>query len=216
MRRALPLLLVLLAALASAQSGVNTYGKTEAQILAMGQDKWYEFYTSKAGDSTMGMADAYRIYADVEGHRNDRLMKTSPKRAKAKKLRKLLEDFGEQTLDLCSNINGGGTMYTPMYAQYSADAEGTLYGILAGKSKDIGHFVVSTVTKRMEALFSRAAQTAKDKDAGYFKPEEARKTIASLRNTFTGIVAVAKTMSRRDSDLILGYCLLHADEPFRD
>lgn len=216
MRRIFSLLLFLLTSIAVAQPSVDTYGKTEAQILQMGQEKWFEFYTSKAGESTAGMADAYRIYGGVAAKRNDRIMKSSPNKSKLQKLRKLLDDFSEQTLELCSNINGGGTMYIPMYAQYGADAEDTLYAILAGKGRDEGSYVVSDVKAKMDALFAKARQTETDKEASYFRAAEAHKSITALRNTFKEIVSVAKKMSRRDSDLVLGYCLLHADEPFRD
>ncbi|HWA83628.1 MAG TPA: hypothetical protein VG820_09355, partial [Fimbriimonadaceae bacterium] len=65
MRRLLLCLLLLLSALAVAQDQPDMHGKTDAQILRMGMEKWSEFYTSKEGTSTASMTEAADIYGQV-------------------------------------------------------------------------------------------------------------------------------------------------------
>jgi len=44
------LCILITVSMAQAQDIKETYGKTNSQILAMGYDKWYDYYTSKAGE----------------------------------------------------------------------------------------------------------------------------------------------------------------------
>ncbi len=111
MKRFAIFLLVALPFLAVAQDVDynSTFGKTEAEILAMGQDKWDKFYSSKAGDSTAAMVSMNGLYGEAMLHRNEKLAKkASPAaRTRIEKLRKLMGDFGDQATGLGSNFTEG-------------------------------------------------------------------------------------------------------------
>lgn len=71
MRRVWLCLAVIAAAvIAGAQGPVDRLGLTRAQILAMGDDKWFDYYAAKKGDSVAALATACRTYAEALHVRN--------------------------------------------------------------------------------------------------------------------------------------------------
>src|SRR5687767_3790157 len=107
------LLAVLSMALAHGQDLKETHGKTNDQILAMGYDKWYEFFTGKAGETTQGMAQAGYKFAEALRWRNKGLeAKLSPAGRKSMaKLRLAIDEFGVSVIQVERALNGGGTMW---------------------------------------------------------------------------------------------------------
>ena len=113
-----------------AQDKAVTYGKTNAQVLAMGRKGWYGFFTSKAGDSTAGMAGAQALYGEALAWRNDKYGK-----ARIGRLRRLLQDTRNDAVGVGYAATGGGTMWNVIAADLYADAEETLYAVLSKKGK---------------------------------------------------------------------------------
>jgi hypothetical protein len=201
-------LLLLVPFSALAQDSVDTYGKTEAEILSMGMQKWYDFYTSKAGDSTAAMSNGWGIYAEVAGKRNDKLMaEHSDKKAGGMKLRNLLQDFGAQSVSISSDKSGGGTMWGPVSASMAAELEDVVYATLGGDQPKSKHVVVSSVTKLFGKISSEIEAIHKDKSASdYFKYDVAVDSLAQMKKDYAQLVEIAKGMDRANSDRVIGFC----------
>lgn len=128
-------LILLLLASAAALPQSKTYGKTNAQILAMGRQKWFDFYTSKAGQSTLDMSNAERLYGAALKERNDTLLRkqTKTRQEAVASIRKSGTAFGYGMVTVGFAYTGGGTIWNPIIAGVSADVEEALYDILARK-----------------------------------------------------------------------------------
>ena len=208
MRSLIALALAFLAIGVQAQDTKDTYGKTNAQILAMGRDRWYTFYTSKAGDSTAAMSSAYGFYYDAATARNDALIaKAGERKATATKLRKLLTDYCNEALGLGENNTGGGTMWNPISGSCMGDEEDVVYAYLVKKGPSAKKIVVSTVTKKLDSLGALIEKTHKDPSATYFKYEDAKESLKKMRSDFADLTALAKSFARADSDRVLRFCL---------
>ncbi|HVT11499.1 MAG TPA: hypothetical protein VHE55_04470 [Fimbriimonadaceae bacterium] len=214
MRAALLLLFALFTCLAGAQDAVDTHGKSEAQILQMGMDKWIDFYTSKEGTSTASMTEAAGFYGDVAQRRNDRLIKSMRDRKRAKTildLRKLMSDLASSSVDIAYAEAGGGTMYNMMWASVGGVTEDALYALVTGKGPKPKSRVVSDVRKELAKIGREIEAMHADKDnAEFFKYGDAKKALAKMSRDYDRLIAIAKHLSRTDSDRILGFCLEHA------
>ncbi|CAN5671775.1 hypothetical protein BH11ARM2_BH11ARM2_01010 [soil metagenome] len=205
MRRSLVALCFLSVALAQAQNLQETHGKTHAQMLGMGYEAWTKFYIGKEGESTVGMTNAAGLYADALNARNRRLMARLKLTEKVRftRIHKDLNDFTVNATSLGACLTGGGTMWNPIGADMMVRSETALYQLLAGLTSKAPARVVSDVTKEIAALTANVART---------KPEGnwvavARDSATDLNKAFAGIVANAKTLPRKDSDLLLQFCL---------
>ncbi|MBC8064862.1 MAG: hypothetical protein H7Y17_08535 [Chlorobia bacterium] len=199
--------LVLVSA-ALSQNPEDTHGKTHTQILAMGFDKWYDFYTGKEGETTQGMAQAGYKYASSLKWRNDALIKNlRPADQKpVLRLRTHLDEFGTSTIQVFRALNGGGTIWQLTFSSNAMEVEETIYGLLVGTKTAPKPMVVSAVSKEI-ALLERSFKSAPASswDYGISKTDTA-KQLARAKLTFQEIVKIAKAYDRRKSDRILGYC----------
>jgi hypothetical protein len=205
---------ILAITLLAPQDNVDTYGKTQAEVLAMGPDAWFKFYTAQAGDSTAAMSNAYGIYGDIAAARNKRMLSSShlKDRSKLEKLRSLMANFGGDMINLGSLLSGGGTMWNVVSAQQYADAEETFYSVArpSGRAK-AKQVVVSDVTKRMELNRKKVLASLASGDIPKDKKGDAMSGLADAKSTFREIVAIASTYDRTTSDRILGFCLRQAE-----
>jgi len=209
MRTILVAFIALVAALGSAQDLKETHGKTNAQIIAMGYDKWYGFYTKLEGESTMGMSSAAVLYASALAWQNDGIIaKQAPvKQSQSKKLRELFGKFADDMANLGKTFTGGGTMWTVIGAGFQVDVEETLYALLGGHAKAAPHLVVSKVDKELESVRKELVGMG-DKDFyGVYTRDEAMKSLSDAKQVYQELVKFAKYRSRADSDRILGFCL---------
>ncbi len=212
MRRLLLCSLLLLAAVVGAQNRSDTFGKSNAQIVAMGHDAWYKFYTSKTGESTADMVAVESLFGDALKARNDGLLRARPNSTGMyRKLRKLLGDYGQASIDAAYARTGGGTMWHPVYASIGAEVEDVLFGLLGGKVKTAPHLVVSNVKVALSILNTTFAQTHKQEgDNGWFKYGDAMRAVGSMRSRFSVLVPIAAHFDRVGSDRILKFCLDYA------
>ena len=201
------MMLALAFVFSQAQVPADTYGKSELEILRMGQKAWYQFYTAKSGESTYGMSNALGIYADVAAKRNDRLL-TDPKtqhRAQLKLLRALITTFGNQVVELGRHLSGGGTMWGPIANGSYADAQDTIYALIHPQGQPRAtSTVVSDVTKQF-AIVPATIKGASD----VMKPADQKQAMADLaeaKTTYLKIVKIAAQFDRPSSDRILSYC----------
>jgi hypothetical protein len=184
--------------------GIDTLGKTEAQILAMDMPDWYYYFTAQNGESTTAMSQAYSSYAAAARRRNA----TLPQTADATELHGLLSEFGEQSLDIAYNHAGGGTLWIPLYGQMACDVEDITYALLGGKQYDPEEPIMTgPITRAIGRLGDLIEQTHADPDATYFKHDEARAALKTLRRDWQRIKAITATLDRADSDRVLHFCL---------
>jgi len=209
--RYLALFLLLSAGLSEAQDTYDAHGKTESQILQMGLDKWTDFFTSKEGDSTATMTEAAGIYSDVAVKRDDRLLKTlhdDKARTRFLKLRSLMDTFATSSVDAGYCESEGGTMFNTMWAAAPGLVEDTLYLLITHSESKAKRIVVSTVKKQLAKIRKDIEAMHRDDPKGeIFKYKDALEAIRKMSQSFDEIVAVAKSMSRADSDRLLRFCL---------
>lgn len=177
----------------------DSYGKSNAQILAMGRKRWYDFYTGKAGESTAAMVGAVSLYGDALAQRNDRLGK-----GRAARLRKPLQDVNNDVVAVGSAMTGGGTMWNIVTADLYTNAEETLHAVLT-KSSRAPRRKVSDVERAyadLRASFKqvREGATPADTKRGY-------EALLDLRKHLDRVVAEAKRQPRRESDALLDFCV---------
>lgn len=192
---------LLVFALLSAQKLDDTYGKTNAQILSMGRPSWEKFYRAKAGDSTASMSSMEGLYGDALAWRNDRSLAKRKDAAKYHALRKGLQAFKNDAVEAGSALSEGGTMWNPIAAGWYADAEETLSGVL-GVGKPAPARKVSDVTKEIAAL--KKAVGVSDLDGEWKR--QAPVALKSLDRDWAAVLRIAKTLTRRQSDLVLDFC----------
>jgi hypothetical protein len=184
----------------------DTFGKTDAEILALGQSAWFDFYTDpeRGGDSTAGMAEAYEIYATAAQRRNAAL----PDPHGLRPLGQLLDSFGEHALNVAYHMSGGGTMWIPMYAQADCDVEEVVYSLLGGSGQPAAAPATTGLVSRDLQELDRALRAERDDpDAAlYFKYAEAHAELEQLRTVYRQIKARAAQLSRADSDRVLQFC----------
>lgn len=140
--------LVLLAALSSAQTPTKLYGKSRAQAVAMGEQKWMDLVSDHPdGNSTHGMAQAMDFFAAGAADRNDKLIAKLPAaRKKAlRTARAAIMEAGFALVTCDREVNGGGTMYTLFYPSRAAGVELMIFGFIKGK--DLASADSSAVTK---------------------------------------------------------------------
>jgi hypothetical protein len=190
-------------ALADDADGIDTLGKTDAEILAMGMPDWYYWYTAQQGESTAAMSQAYSSYAAAARRRNAAM----PQQADALELQRLLREFGEKSLDIAYNFSGGGTMWIPIYGQMACDVEDVTYMLLGGKLYDPEEpQMTGPVNRAVQQLDDLIEQTHGDPDATYFKYDEARTALKTVRADWQRIKALAAKLDREDSDRVLAFC----------
>lgn len=201
--------LTLLISLALAQDLKETHGKTHSQILAMGYDKWYDFYTSKEGETTQGMARAGYTFAESLKWRNLQLEAKKPAkfRAQIKTLRNQFDKLGTASISIYRALSGGGTLWQLTYSTDAMNQEETLYALLGGKVKPSKAQVISNVTKEIAALKSAIGKSPDSTWSTEFPKAEINKFLADIDSSWKQILAIAKTLDRPKSDHILSYCI---------
>ncbi len=187
-----------------AQDKTATYGKSNAQILAMGRSRWYDFYTTKGGgESTASMSSAEALYGEALAWRNDKFGK-----ARIGRLRRLLQDTKSDAVSVGSAITGGGTMWNVIGAGLYADAEQTLYAILS-KTGNAPKRRVSDVEKsytRLRAAFRKSGSGTLPE----FR-KDGPAALVRLRRDLDGVIAEATRQPRKGSDALLDFCIKSMD-----
>lgn len=190
--------LPVIAFLVLSQDLKETYGKTNAQILAMGRSGWIDFYTGREGGATtMAMAGAESLYGDALGWRNDKFGK-----AKIGKLRVLLQATARDSCEVGTAVTGGGTMWNIIGASLMTDGEETLYSVLSGKGTGPKH-----VVSDMEKAFTRLKKDLQDSDSTPEMKKMGRDSVVLLRKDLNRVIEEAARRPRRQSDALLEFCI---------
>ncbi len=133
-------------------------GKSDAQILAMGRQKWFAYYTAKQGDSTADTCDAEARYGEVLKRRNDKLAARRDKqtRESVRKARPELTAFALGAYEVGQALTGGGTLWNLFNAGIAPNVEealGAFVGIAYPTAKQ-GSPTSATVSKQLDALMT--------------------------------------------------------------
>lgn len=100
---------------------------SDAQILAMGVDKWMAYYAKMQGVEEIEPTDreAMGIYTEALTQRDDDALRRLPpaQRQRFKRLRAALTRLHEDTLIVAQDDSGGGTMYLDFMASATVDDE---------------------------------------------------------------------------------------------
>ncbi|MDQ2798216.1 MAG: hypothetical protein M3Y13_01060, partial [Armatimonadota bacterium] len=100
---------------------------SDAQILAMGVDKWMAYYAKTQGMEEIEPTDreAMGIYTEALTRRDDAALRRLPSAQKQrfKRLRAALTRLHEDTLIVAQDNAGGGTMYLDFMAGAAVDDE---------------------------------------------------------------------------------------------
>lgn len=129
----------------------DLHGKTLAEIVEMGREGWYEFYTSKeGGESTQSMSFAEYYYGSALKAENDKLF--DPLSEKGKTIaffRVNMQDFRTKCIDVGRAYTGGGTMWNIVYSATTSDTEEVIRYWLTGKEapKKAGKVISATQAK---------------------------------------------------------------------
>lgn len=132
----LALSLLVVAAVASAQTPTRLYGKTRAQALAMGEQKWMDFVSDHPdGNSTQGMVRAMEFFGTAAEDRNNRLLARLPlaRRNSLKESRSSLREAGFSLVSCDRELAGGGTIYQLFFPSRASTVELTFHRFLQGK-----------------------------------------------------------------------------------
>lgn len=152
-------LLAVVAALALQGSNL---GKSDAQILAMGRQKWFAYYSSKQGDSTADNCDAETYFGQVLKRRNDRLAAKVPRatRETVRKLRPELIAFSEGVYRVGEALTGGGTLWNVVSAGIPPNVEEAL-GACVGIKNPASKRTAAGVRRELDDLLKLVRSQSK-------------------------------------------------------
>ena len=192
-----------------AEQRPRRFGKSHAQILAMGVERWMDFQGAKAGQSTAGMTEGMMAYRDALRWRNDRLATKAPaaRRADVAKLRPLLVRYTDGMMTVGHYMTGGGTIWSNIHAGALSDSEEVLYHLLAGGGKAPHPTTTGPILRQLAALEQDMADVAKERNTTKAELDYVRADLKKARTAFTGITQIAARFDRRRSDRVLDFCL---------
>lgn len=213
--RLLTVPVLLLCAVGFAQD--RTPGLPDKDILAMGRQKWFDYYTTKHGSSTAACCDAEEFFGRALMRRNDAALKkaSASKWGAITQLRKEWKIQGGEMGEVAWLRAGGGTIWSQISAGFLADIEEVVAMLLTGVQRGIPARKTSDVTK----AYDRASKDIERLKGDIEITEKggsnrARQALAKSRASSAKCIKVAAKMSRRESDAILDLCVKFAEIQF--
>lgn len=203
--KTLAALLCLATTIAFAQDHPPKYGKTDAQILAMGLDKWMDFCGGKDG-SNLGMIQASHAYASAAKIRNDRYIARSGMASDFRRLRSLLDDYEEQLTTVGYYISGGGSMWSVIGAGGEADVEDLIYIALGRAPSKAKSFRTSHVTHELTHAADAIDHNKNPNEDSGVPSFEAMKSLKHAQTDFAAISKITSKLDRHKSNTILSFC----------
>ena len=110
-----------LVARAAAQGDIDRLGLTRSQILAMGDDKWFDYFAAKKGDTVAAIAAACHTFAEALHERNVRRGEKLPSWPRLQRWYMAATKYGDSMFRIQSR-NGDGT-WTAVGAAQEVDME---------------------------------------------------------------------------------------------
>ncbi len=112
---------LLLATCALAQVKDNRLGLTRDQILAMGDDRWFDLFAKKKGEEPAMLTIACQTYADALHDRNIERLKKEKDKARLERWYEQVKAYGEAMFKIQSRT--GGDVWEAVEAAQNVDIE---------------------------------------------------------------------------------------------
>lgn len=206
---------------ATSQEKSDMLGKTRSQILTMGRDRWFQFYSSKRGESTMDMVTAEEVYAQCRSKKNDidLAKESSSMRKKISSLRKLMQDLARACVQLGYIRTGGGTLWSIVDAGAAVDREEAIHHIINNTRISSKASVHSSNTRKSLLLARKLVDEQKEELESSEKALYAK--AVSLLNLatqyFEEIDKTSRTLKAFQAAWLMAFChemSLHASHTF--
>lgn len=195
--------LVLLLSLCLVQDRVSQSPLTDAQLVALGQEKWLARVDQQlpGGITEAATRDALVIYGEAATRENDRAFAKMPRSQaeRFRRLRKGLTAYAYSFAEFEMRTGYTGTMAITISTGYTPNIEDLIARLRANRPDPGGSMVVSTVERiidRVEGAYRRNLPREKSAEITSFI------TLARKRYK-TEIVPVAAQFPRKSSDDIL-------------
>jgi hypothetical protein len=186
-----------------AQAEVTQGKLTDAQVVALGQEKWLARVSKQipGGITEPATRSALRIYGEAATRENDRafsrLSRTQAERFR--KLRKALTDYSYSFAEFEMGSGFTGTLAITISSGYVPNIEDLIARLRVNRPQPGGSMVVSTVERvidRVEGGYRRGLPSERG--------DEITRFITSARRQYkTQIVPIAAQFPRKSSDDIL-------------
>ncbi len=191
-------------------------GKTAAQILAMGHDKWFKLYTGKYGESTAGMVTANDVYAACLGKATDAKIAKLPQSTKVvlQGLRKPMLAFVEAMITCGYQVTGGGTIWTLFGSSANVEAEEAIAKIVKGPNP---RFSLTKLESEVRAKLARARKKvdSSKKEIESFQSGGYQTAVNALDQggkIFSQLVVLSKMLKPDQASTLLKFCSNMADD----
>lgn len=196
-------------------------GKTAAQILAMGHDKWFKLYTGKNGASTVGMVTANDVYAQCLAKDTNARIAELPQstRVVLQGLRNPMQEFIEAMIQCGYQVTGGGTIWTLFGSSAYVESEEALAKIVKGPNPRLSLSKLETEVKGKLAKARKTVESSK-KDIESFQEGGYKAAIKALDDgdrIFAQLIAWSKKIKPDQASTLLKFCSSMADnacDPF--
>lgn len=157
----------------------ENYGKSASQVVAMGFDKWYEFFVDKAGsETTLSMSGAsYSFGCALHDVNNSRLGSLPAERSRIiQSLRPHMVKFRDDGVLVGMGLSGGGSLWTVIGAATLMDVEETVEFLIRHDEKkpksrtqaDVWK-MLSEIEKKIEVGKSELDESGEFTGLGYAK-----------------------------------------------
>ncbi len=136
--------------------GGHTLGKTMQEVVAMGRDGWFTYYTEHRGDSTAAMSEAEQTYGVCLTYINSQKIEKLDRDEQRwyDQLRAQLAIGEEKSVTCAFAISGGGTIWTPVMAGSTADVEEVVQDLLTPR-KDMPKAKQTAFWQKLTDAFDR-------------------------------------------------------------
>lgn len=171
-------------------------GKTPDQVVKMGRSKWFDAYTKKFGDSTLGMAYAEYVFGDALKQVNDRKIAKLPKARRDAMLayRKELLGFAADSHRIGELVSMGGTMWRNFDATIPADVEEILAEALSGRFDAKKSASVAAVERQFDVSGAKLKKGAEALDQMAMDEERSGRQVLKLFTELKTRFKQTKTM----------------------
>lgn len=212
-------LLALLPALAWAAPVTDYLGKTAFQVVAMGRQKWFEFYTGKEGESTLAMSSAEGLYGEALTRVNEFRMRklSAARKVEIGKLRERLRGIAADSITLGRVRTGGGTMWNPVSAGITADVEEAvaLWISKTGNPEVASSAEVEKLLTRLEMdLQAQEAEIAQDTSGLGLSFDQVERIFRRFRDRVHSLCSGEAAKTPREEAILLAFAKKMARRPF--
>ncbi len=222
MRLILTLSFALIFSLTFAQkySQEDRFHMSVEDVLKMGHDKWFAWYTSgeRGTESTLGMSEAHAIYADCLSVRNRRLMMDLGPNDQSwlTSVESDLETIGKTMGEAGFAISGGGTIWIPLFSHVSVEVQQCLYDLIKSTPKPLAtqDSVWASWRKGLAEVRKHKDDIATFGESTGTTFETVEKTIYGVNGTFNHIVMSSKNQKAARKGRLFATCKVLMDLVF--